>query len=87
MAINMQRVGIIVAGMHRSGTSALTRMLGNLGCRLPNTLLEPNEFNASGYWESREITELNDEILKSAGSSWDDWEAFHQGLVRISRRR
>ena len=79
MAINMQRVGIIVAGMHRSGTSALTRMLGNLGCRLPNTLLEPNEFNASGYWESREITELNDEILKSAGSSWDDWEAFHQG--------
>ena len=75
----MQRIGIIVAGMHRSGTSALTRMLGSLGCRLPKTLLEPNEYNALGYWESSEISELNDAILKSAGSSWDDWEAFHQG--------
>ena len=65
--------------MHRSGTSALTRMLGSLGCRLPKTLLEPNEYNALGYWESSEISELNDAILKSAGSSWDDWEAFHQG--------
>ena len=75
----MQRIGIIVAGMHRSGTSALTRMLGSLGCRLPKTLLEPNEYNALGYWESSEISELNDAILESAGSSWDDWEAFHQG--------
>lgn len=74
----MQKIGIIVAGMHRSGTSALTRMLGSLGCSLPKTMLEPNEYNASGYWESREVTELNDSILKSAGSSWDDWEAFHQ---------
>ena len=75
----MQRIGVIVAGMHRSGTSALTRMLGSLGCHLPKTLLEPNEYNALGYWESSEISELNDAILKSAGSSWDDWEAFHQG--------
>ena len=75
----MQRIGIIVAGMHRSGTSALTRMLGSLGCRLPKTLLEPNEYNEAGYWESCEVTELNDAILASAGSSWDDWEAFHQG--------
>ena len=65
--------------MHRSGTSALTRMLGSLGCRLPKTLLEPNEYNALGYWESSEISELNDAILESAGSSWDDWEAFHPG--------
>lgn len=75
----MQRIGIIVAGTHRSGTSALTRMLGSLGCRLPSTLLEPNEYNEAGYWESREVTDLNDAILESAGSSWADWEAFHQG--------
>ena len=30
-----------------------------------------------GYWESTEIADLNDEILDSAGSSWDDWEAFN----------
>ena len=75
----MQRIGIIIAGMHRSGTSALTHLLGSLGCTLPKTMLEPDEYNPSGYWESREVTELNDAILESAGSSWDDWEAFHQG--------
>ena len=75
--VDVQRVGIIIAGMHRSGTSALTRMLGSLGCRLPNTPLEPNEYNALGYWESHEVAEINDAILASAGSSWDDWEPFH----------
>ena len=73
----MDRVAILVAGMHRSGTSALSRMLASLGCDLPKTLLEPNEYNVTGYWESKKITSLNDELLESAGSSWDDWEPFN----------
>ena len=63
--------------MHRSGTSALTRVLASLGCDLPNTLMEADSNNSMGYWESTEIANLNDEILDSAGSSWDDWEAFN----------
>ena len=62
--------------MHRSGTSAITRLLANLGCDLPGTLMEADSHNAMGYWESTEIAELNDAILGSAGSSWDAWEAF-----------
>ena len=63
--------------MHRSGTSAVTRVLASLGCDLPNTLMEADFNNAMGYWESTEIADLNDAILVSAGSSWDDWEAFN----------
>ena len=74
------RVGILVAGMHRSGTSAVTRLLASLGCDLPLTLMEADSHNALGYWESTEIANLNDAILDAAGSSWDDWEAFDPEL-------
>ena len=72
----MARVAILVAGMHRSGTSALTRSLVGLGCDAPKTLMPADDHNAKGYWESTEIAALNDDILRSAGSSWDSWEHF-----------
>lgn len=65
--------GILVLGMHRSGTSALTRMLNMLGCALSENLLGPGDGNESGHWEPVEAIRLNDEILASAGSSHDDW--------------
>ena len=72
----MARVAILVAGMHRSGTSALTRLLIGLGCDAPKTLMPADDYNTKGYWESSEIAALNDDILHSAGSSWDSWEHF-----------
>ena len=73
----MDRIAILVAGMHRSGTSALTRMLNGLGCDLPATLMEADAYNAKGYWESTEVVALNEAVLASAGSAWDDWEPFN----------
>ncbi|MCP4702624.1 MAG: glycosyltransferase [Gammaproteobacteria bacterium] len=63
---------IIVTGMHRSGTSALTRLINLLGADLPGTLMPANEDNPKGYWESREITKLNNEILATLDSHWCD---------------
>lgn len=65
--------GILVLGMHRSGTSALTRVLNLLGCALPEELLGNGGGNANGHWESRDAVTLNDEILDSAGTNWQDW--------------
>ena len=48
-ARNVRKVGVLVAGMHRSGTSAVTRVLASLGCDLPNTLMEADPNNAMGY--------------------------------------
>ena len=72
-----EKIAILVAGMHRSGTSLLTRVLNISGCDLPATLLEANPTNETGHWESRKIVFLNDEILASAGSSWRDWNPFN----------
>jgi hypothetical protein len=66
---------VLIAGMHRSGTSVLSRVLGYLGCTLPKNLLPTSETNQTGYWESLIVNQLNDEILDSAGSGWDDWAA------------
>ncbi|QUJ76023.1 sulfotransferase [Sulfitobacter albidus] len=71
------RNALMVLGMHRSGTSALTGVLSRLGCDLPQTLMPANEFNAKGYFESLEFYQMNDAILDSGGSRWDDWQPFN----------
>lgn len=63
--------------MHRSGTSALAGVLNKLGCVLPNALMEASSANVKGFFESTAVRELNDEILASAGSSWDDFLPFN----------
>ncbi|WP_154664760.1 hypothetical protein [Allorhizobium undicola] len=60
-------------GMHRSGTSALTRFLSLLGCATPGTLMPESEFNVTGYWESPLIARLNDRVLKLATANWQEW--------------
>ena len=63
--------------MHRSGTSAVTRLLNLLGADLPSKLMPPiPDNNPLGFWESQEIAQIHDELLASAGSSWDDVAAF-----------
>ena len=76
------RTAVMVLGMHRSGTSALTRLLNLLGCDPPNNLMPAAESNAHGFWESSPITALNDEILNSAGSRWDDWQEFNPNWIK-----
>ena len=73
-----RRQALLVPGMHRSGTSALTGVLSHLGARPPRTLLPNAKDNPRGFWESAEVVKFNDQILASAGSRWDDWEPFNR---------
>lgn len=73
------RTCVLILGMHRSGTSALARVFNLLGCDLPKTLMGGDESNLPGHWESSEIRDFNERILKSAGSSWHDWLEFNPG--------
>ncbi len=61
---------IFIAGTHRSGTSALARVVNLLGVPLPADLLHANSANETGYWESRELVELNETLLGVAGHLW-----------------
>lgn len=63
---------VLVLGMHRSGTSALVRALHLLGLGLPENLLPPAPDNPGGYFESKDLTRLNEAILAAAGTSWHD---------------
>ncbi len=67
------RKAVIVLGMHRSGTSALTRVLGYCGAALPSCdYLDAHESNPLGHWEPRRIVEAHDRFLADAGLGWDE---------------
>ena len=63
---------LLVVGMHRSGTSALTRVLSLLGAELPQRLSDAAQDNPTGFWEPLDIVYLHDAALASLDSSWDD---------------
>jgi len=47
---------VIILGMHRSGTSALARVVNLLGVDLGKSFLPPDPANPSGYWEHVQMT-------------------------------
>ena len=68
---------VLVLGMHRSGTSALTRVLNVLGVELGDDLLPPAAGNnETGFWEHQGIVDLHGELLEALGSNWDDPRAL-----------
>ncbi|WP_313137855.1 hypothetical protein [Paracoccus jeotgali] len=75
----------VVLGMHRSGTSALTGMLGILGCDLPKTLMPASESNERGHHESQKINDFMNVLLTSAGTRWDDWLPMAEGWYDSGR--
>jgi hypothetical protein len=96
----VQQRPLIVLGMHRSGTSALTGLLNLLGLYVGDLLLPPSpETNPKGFWEHAGIVDMHNRLLAELGSSWhdernlpDDWwsqpvaEPFRRELAEILRR-
>ncbi len=64
---------ILVLGMHRSGTSALTKVINLLGAALSRELLPAAPDNERGFWESAAVQAANEEILAALGSAWHDF--------------
>jgi glycosyltransferase involved in cell wall biosynthesis/GT2 family glycosyltransferase/SAM-dependent methyltransferase len=71
------KTALLVLGVHRSGTSAFTRVLNLLGADLPSHLLPETPNNPRGFWESAEVVNIHEEILATAATSWDDWRRFN----------
>ena len=65
---------IIVLGMHRSGTSLVTRLLHAMGGYVgaKEDLLPAMECNAEGFWERRDVQDINEDLLESLNASWDN---------------
>jgi O-antigen biosynthesis protein len=63
---------VMVLGMHRSGTSALTGVLHHLGVALGGNLMAPTSDNPRGYWEQADIVDIHNKALAAYGLAWDD---------------
>ncbi len=63
---------ILVLGMHRSGTSAITGLLHLLGVNLGTDLLLPRVDNPKGFFENNKIWQFNQKLLEIIGTDWDD---------------
>ena len=61
---------IVVLGMHRSGTSAVARLLPELGVGIGVTDSAVAEDNPSGFWEDPEVVDINRRLMAAMGSDW-----------------
>lgn len=72
---------VCVAGMHRSGTSLVTRLLNLCGLDLgPEAdLLPAAPDNPEGFWENRHFVELNDALLFHLNGTWESVPPLRPG--------
>lgn len=63
---------LVVFGMHRSGTSPLTRLINLMGAYvgIEGSLMGANQQNPKGFWERKDVLELNKQVLTSLGLEW-----------------
>ncbi len=87
-------MGLLITGMHRSGTSMLAQWAFRLGTRPPGGAEFPvDDANPRGLYESKDLVELNDGWLEQLGGSWwapprvkqQTWRSVDG--VRLSRAR
>ena len=79
---------VLVLGMHRSGTSALSGLLVKSGLDGPMDLMPATPENPRGYWESLGVMQLNDQLLQDLGYEWSScwalpghcWESNAQAV-------
>ena len=55
----MKQTCILILGMHRSGTSALTGVLSLLDVYLGSELMPASEDNKKGYFENKNLYRIN----------------------------
>ena len=63
---------LIVLGMHRSGTSSVTRLLNMAGAYFgpEGVATDANDENPKGFWERRDVRQVCDGLLHGGGFDW-----------------
>jgi hypothetical protein len=79
--------GVFVLGMHRSGTSAATRLINLLGLATPpdEDLVQPTDKNPKGYWESEALVNFNERVLAAVDCHMSCPIRLERGWERDSR--
>ena len=63
---------MIVLGMHRAGTSAVTRLINMMGAYLgpEDQFLPATPDNPKGYWERVDVLQLHEYLLEQLNADW-----------------
>lgn len=79
---------LMVLGMHRSGTSVLARILNLMGAYFgpEGASTGANRENPKGFWERRDVRDLNDMVLRSTGCDWNRIVDFDVAAVPPTAR-
>ena len=77
---------VLVTGMHRGGTSAISKVLEGLGLDAGSQegLIGATDSNRHGHYEVREIVDLNEEILENLEGSWLSPPRDYERLVDLA---
>ena len=63
----MEKKILVIAGMHRSGTSLITQWLQRCGLSIGEELMAANSGNEQGYYEDMDFVRLHEEMLTRLG--------------------
>jgi nicotinamide riboside kinase len=78
-----RKSAVLILGMHRSGTSAMTRMLNLLGAELGSRLMPAvSNNNENGFWENQTAVDINEALLAELGSNWHDIREMPAGWLQ-----
>jgi len=74
MTNTLNNRAICILGMHRSGTSAVTRAFNLLGVYIGESeqIVPPHDDNPKGFWEHKGIIDIHERILNSLSCNWYD---------------
>lgn len=79
-----KRRALLILGMHRSGTSAVTRVVNLLGAKIGDQLVPPGHDNPSGFWENATAVEINEQLLSDLGRTWYDMREMPEGWMETA---
>ena len=81
---------ILIVGMHRSGTSMLTRLIHTMGAHAgePTDLIPRGlHDNPHGYWERNDVLNEHEKILAFHGYAWNSLAHFRYDRLDFGYRR
>jgi hypothetical protein len=70
---------LFILGMHRSGTSALSRVINLLGAELGGRLMAAASDNERGFWEHESAVQIHEDLLRQLGHGWQDGTPLPEG--------
>jgi GT2 family glycosyltransferase len=76
------QTAVLVLGMHRSGTSALTRLINLLGADLGRDLMKAAaDNNETGFWEHQGLVDAHEALMETLGLRWSDPRPMPEGWL------